>query len=300
MATSATTAWMALAAAATVSATWWWLAPANDMRDGTASAAPLPAPPSAQALLAPTPAPQRAGLRSPEQFARWLEDQSSLRGTAELDGSWDVDGQGRLHPTMALRRRFDQLLTLAGETPVDEITAYIEHDVRELVGAPGAAAVLDAWHRYVELQRTPFKSPPDRRDRQAMLAHLGEREQLRQRVLGPALAHAFFAEDHAQLQALLQTTPRDAAAVLPQVHSTRIDRTRLDPAALARLRQEDAAWADWQRRLALAQREARALQAAPELSELQRQQAVERLIAQQFDAQEAVRARALLQLQPTL
>ncbi|MED5621315.1 lipase chaperone [Ideonella sp. BN130291] len=298
MARIATTSGLALMGTAAVTAAWWWLAPVDDTRMG-ATAAPLAAAaPVAPALLAPTPASQQAGLRGPAQFTRWLEEQSSLRGMAELDGSWDVDGQGRFQPTLALRRRFDQLLTLAGEAPVDEITAYIEHEVRDLVGAPGAAAVLDAWQRYLALQRTPLRTAANSKDRQAWLAALAEREQLRQRILGPQLTEAFFAEEQAQLQALLQAAPRDAAAV-PPVHSTRIDRTRLDPAALARLQQEDAAWADWRRRLALAQREARALQAAPELSDLQRQQALERLITQQFDAQEAVRVRALLQLSPT-
>ena len=101
-------------------------------------------------LLAPTPAAEQPGLRDPAAFGRWLEEHSSLRGV-ELDGSWDVDGQGRLRPTLALRRRFDQLLTLAGEARVEEIGAYIEHEVRDLVGAPGAAAVLDAWQRYLAL-----------------------------------------------------------------------------------------------------------------------------------------------------
>jgi lipase chaperone LimK len=84
------------------------------------------------------------------------------------------------------------------------------------------------------------------------------------------------------------------------VRTMQIDRSTLDAAALARVQQADAAWADWQRRLADAKQRIAALQAAPELSALQRSEAIERLIAQQFDASEAVRARALLHLSPAV
>lgn len=245
------------------------------------------------ALLAPTPASQRDALRGPEAFGRWLERESSLRGT-ELDGSWDVDGQGAFHPTLALRRRFDQLLTLAGEAKVDEISAFIEHEVRELVGAPAASAVTDAWQRYVELQRQAFHSRIDPRDRQSLMAALAERQQARRRILGPELAQAFFADEEAQLQAMQQAAPLPVA----DAHSIVIDRTSLSPQALARLQKADADWADWQRRLEQARRDVGALQAAAELSDTQRRAAIERLLAQRFDPQETIRVRALLQLPP--
>jgi len=274
-----------------LAAGWAWMP--RPQPEAAAPAATLSAP-AAQRAAAPAP---RSTVpthpRDAANFARWMSEESSLRGI-ELDGSWDVDGQGRLEPTLALRRRFDQLLTLAGEATLDEIGAFIERDVLELVGAEGAAAVLDAWRRYVELQRHAFRTPVQGFDRQALAAALAERQQVRRRILGPALAQAFYAEDEAQLQALLQSP----AAPATEPHATQIDRSRLDAAALARLQAEEAAWADWQRRFEAARREIESLQAAPELSPPQRDEAIARLIGQRFDAREAVRVRALLQLPP--
>jgi lipase chaperone LimK len=281
---------IALAAVAAVAAWWWQLDGPQAAQQVQPKAAPAAGVRVAQA--GPAVAPVPAG-RSPAQFVRWLEEHSSLRG-ADLDGSWDVDGQGNFKPTIALRRRFDQLLTLSGETPIEQITAFIEHDVRELVGADAAAAVLDAWRRYLELQRYAWRTGVQLNDRSSLAAALAERQQVRRRILGVELAQAFYAEDEAQLQALIQSQPSPA----PE-QTLRIDRSRLDAAALARVQAEDAAWADWQRRLEAARREVQALQTAPELSALQRDEAIARLIAQRFDAKEAVRVRALLHLPPT-
>jgi lipase chaperone LimK len=259
--------------------------------DGAVAAAPLRAEPQRRPALHPVPD-VAVTPRDPAGFARWLNEQSSLRGT-DLDGSWDIDGQGRFQPTLALRRRFDQLLTLAGETPVEQVTAFIEHDVRELAGGYAAGAVLDAWQRYLELQRHAWRSAAQPGDRTSLAAALAERQQVRRRILGPELAQAFFADDEAQLQALVQ-----GGAPPAEAQTTRIDRTQLGPEALSRLQAEEAAWADWQRRFDSARHEIDALQAAPELSAPQRAQAIERLIAQRFGAQEAARVRALLHLPP--
>lgn len=252
-----------------------------------------PVAPTRPDALAPGSVPAPLTSHDPARFADWMAGQSSLRGT-ELDGSWDVDGQGRLHPTIALRRRFDQLLTLAGEASIDEITAFIEHDVRELVGPAGAAAVLDAWQRYVALQRYAFHTPVRIGDRSSFAAALAERQPVRRRILGEQMAEAFFADEDAQLQTLINSdsTPVDGAL------TTRIDPATLSADARARLQAEDAAWADWQRRLEAARRDIAALQAAPQLSPLQRDEAIARLIAQRFDVHEAVRVRALLHLPP--
>jgi lipase chaperone LimK len=269
---------------------WGWrgaIAPASAVAE---PGLPMPAA-GRPAMRQPVPSAEPTPV-DPARFGRWLDERSSLRGT-ELDGSWDVDGQGRFLPTLALRRRFDQLLTLVGETPVERITAFVEHDVRELAGGYAAGAVLDAWQRYLELQRHAWRTQARPGDRQALAAALAERQQVRLRILGPELAQAFFADDAAQLQALMRGEP-----VAPEGPTTQIDTARLDALALARLQAEDAAWAAWQRRLEAARREVQALQAAPELSALQRTQAIERLLAQRFDAQEALRVRALLHLPP--
>jgi len=283
---------LALACVLALAAGWRFGAPpAAVLSDAARAPARLHAEPQRPAVLHPVPD-AAVTPRDPARFARWLNEQSSLRGT-DLDGSWGVDGQGRFQPTLALRRRFDQLLTLAGETPVEQITAFVEHDVRELAGGYAAGAVLDAWQRYLELQRHAWRSTAQPGDRASMAAALAERQQVRRRILGPELAQAFFADDEAQLQALIQGT-----APPPEAQTTRIERTQLGPEALARLQAEEAAWADWQRRFDAARSEIQALQAAPQFSAPQRAQAIERVIAQRFDVREAVRVRALLHLPP--
>jgi len=257
---------------------------------------PAPAPQVAATAVAtphpldPTPAAQRHRLRGPEAFGQWIEAESSLRGT-ELDGSWDVDTRGEFKPTLALRRRFDHLLTLIGEARVEELTAFIGHEVQAWGGPAARTQVLQAWERYLALQRHPFRMPVQLNDRNALLAALGERQQVRRQLLGPVLAEAFFAAEEAELQALLQHGVRsEAQAASP------IDPARLDAQARQRLQQEEAAWADWERRLAQARQDVQALQAEHQLSDPQRQAAIDQLLAQRFAPGEAVRVRALLQL----
>jgi lipase chaperone LimK len=246
----------------------------------------------AVARVAPPPAAPASAARDPAAFERWLEQHSSLRGVV-LDGAWEVDAQGRLHASVALRRRFDQLLSLAGEASLDEITAYIAHDVHALAGPLAAQRVLDVWHGYLALQRHAYRTEVDMRQRSTWAPALAERQRVRQQVLGSQIAAAFFADDEAELQALLvQGGPLPPSAE----HTTAIDRAGLAPQAAMRLQQEDAAWADWERRLAEARREHAALQARAELSAPQRDEAMQRFIAQRFDAGEAVRVKALLGL----
>jgi lipase chaperone LimK len=61
-----------------------------------------------------------------------------------------------------------------------------------------------------------------------------------------------------------------------------------------RLRDEEAQWADWERRLAAARTRLQEIAAAPELSALQRAQAQAAYLAQNFAGAELVRVRALL------
>jgi hypothetical protein len=69
------------------------------------------------------------------------------------------------------------------------------------------------------------------------------------------------------------------------------------PAAAERLRQEEVAWADWERRLADAKREQAALQSHEEMSQAQRDEALVRYIAQRFKLDELVRVQGLLHAQ---
>lgn len=233
-------------------------------------------------------APSASAPRRPEDFEHWLESESSLRGVS-LDGAWDVDSEGRLQPTMALRRRFDQLLSLVGEATVDEITAFVSHDVTALAGPSAAQQVVDLWKHYIELQQHAFTAQVDMRDRGTWATALAERQQVRRRLLGEAVAKAFYADEDAALQAML------AAPAGPSNFQS-IDKASLSPQAAQRLQQEEAAWADWERRLADAKREQAELQARAEMSPEQRNEALMRYVGQRFSASEIVRVKALLQM----
>jgi lipase chaperone LimK len=272
---------------------WWTLdddAPAaRAAPPAQASAEPAAASKRAAAGLNAA-APAASQARHAAAFERWMTQHSSLRGV-DLDGAWEAGLDGQLQATIALRRRFDQLLSLLGEATLDELRAFIAYDVENLAGPAAAQRVLDVWQRYVALQQHDFRHQPDMRDRRTWAAALAERQQVRRQLLGPEIAAAFFADDEQQLQALIQ-----AQAPAQAVPVQAVDRARLAPDALARLKKEEAAWADWERRLADARRELAALNAQAQLSQLQRAEAMERFIAQRFDSGEATRVRALLQL----
>lgn len=282
---------VAAAAAVAIAAVVAWLEGGDDTAVASTNATPPDVAPRAPAASVAA-APPAAAASDPVRFARWIEERSSLRGVV-LDGAWEVDTNGRLHPTLALRRRFDQLLTLVGEATLEDLTAFVAHDVEALAGPLAAQRVLDVWQRYVALQRHAWRTPVDMRERATWAPALAERQRVRREVLGSEVATAFYAQEDAELQALLA---RSEAAPVPAVHSTAIDTTRLSPQALARLQQEDAAWADWERRLVDARREHAALRARQELSDVQRTEWMLRYLEPRFDAAEKVRVQALLGL----
>jgi lipase chaperone LimK len=293
----APTRWVAATVGgALILAAWLWSGiddPDPSRAQALAPAAAQPQAPVHPALASlSAAAPSASAPRSPEDFEHWLEEKSSLRGVS-LDGAWDIDSEGRLKPTMALRRRFDQLLTLVGEATLDEIAAYVDHDVTALAGPAAAQQVLDVWRRYVELQKHAFNLQVDMRDRNTWAPAQAERQDVRRRLLGEPVARAFYAEEDTMLQAVLAAPP--AATVSFQS----IDKSTLPPDAAERLRQEEVAWADWERRLADAKREQAALQSHEEMSQAQRDEALNRYVAQRFKADELVRVRALLQAAKT-
>jgi lipase chaperone LimK len=259
--------------------------------DGTALAA---APPASAPFGAGPPAPA-GGASSPEAFARWLGEHSSLRG-ATLDGSWgELDARGKLKPSLALRRRFDQLLTLLGETSLEQLAAFAEHDAHMALGVGGARQVMEVWRRYLELQRYEFRTRVDLRDRNSWAAALAERQPVRRNLLGADWAAAFYAEEEAQLLATIREPAQPPEAVA-SMNAAGIDVATLPPDARRRLADEEAAWVDWEKRLAQARQEWARLQAAPELSAPQRAAAIEQWMQPRFDAGEQRRVRALLHL----
>jgi lipase chaperone LimK len=269
----------------------------------------VPAPAGAAAAALPPgaePAPAEAGT----DLAAWRRERSSLRGT-ELDGSWALDAQGRLQPSLALRRRFDHLLLLRdGEASAATLTQYIAQEVEAAAGATAVPQVLDIWQRYLGLLQMSFATRVDLTRPDTWGPALAERQRARRDRLGLAWAQAFYAGEEAELQALINAqagsggggaallaaaAPASGVVVLgPQGPA----RAALSDEQRERLAAVDAEQARWNERLAQARRDVEALRTAPHLSELQRREAVRDWLMRNFDAQEQLRIRGLLDLPP--
>lgn len=228
------------------------------------------------------PGPQ--GLLAPEVGS------SSLAGT-QPDGDWGVDARGRLRPSRALRQRFDYYLSLVGEAPFASIEALVRQAAQNDLKEPALGEVLALWSRYVQLQRYSWKVAVDPKDALSLGAALGERQLIRRQLLGAEVAYAFYAEDEAQLHQLHQ----QLISAAPQpVSQGQASEPATHPQAAEREAAVQAQWQQWEERLAAARQALQKIQQAPELSSIQRRQAVDQYLTSQFLGMELVRARALL------
>lgn len=250
--------------------------------------------------------------RAPDDVAHALYVEGSLRGSSP-DGDWGVDAHGQLRPTLALRRRFDHYLSAIGEASVAELRSLVQAQAVRDVGAAAAGDILAVWDRYLALQHHRWATTADPSDALSVQRALSERRQVRREHLGPAWADAFYAAEEAQLRADLaaagtavprpESDPLRAPPALADaqaralLHQQRVVQYGED--AARRLADLDAAEADWQRRLSQARGEIARIQQSPELSQPQRQQAIERHLTEAFTATEQRRARALLELTPS-
>jgi lipase chaperone LimK len=244
--------------------------------------------------------------RTAAQWDSWLIIESSLRG-ASLDGDWGEVGPQGLLPSMALRRRFDQLMTTIGELSPTELRAMVQALAERDLG-PDATAVMAIWDRYVALTNAPLSVRPDPNNPQQWLVVLREQQAMRQNMLGADWASAFFAEEEAQLRATVAQLTSGAApeaSAPPAVWSAPPAGTSaadwqaqrqqaLGPEAAARLAALDAEDSAWELRMDLARHAMRTLAIRAELSSLQRDQALQEWLDAHFKATEQVRVKALL------
>lgn len=268
-------------------------------------------------LMGAAPSPLRslgpALSRSVADVEQALFVDGSLREAA-LDGDWSVDAAGRLQPSLALRRRFDQLLTTLGEVNLDELTAWLRDRTLRDVGPHASAEILAVWDRYIALLERPHASAARWGDPHSWAQALAERQRARRDILGPVWAEAFFRDEEEALRRRLEanTPPNTPASSRdlseapspllhpdPQLSAEELHRRRIEQFGLEaaeRLRAEDEAQAQWQARLDQARQQLQALRQAAHLSEPQRRDAIEAWIASHFDATEQLRVRALLGL----
>ena len=233
----------------------------------------------------------------------------SLRG-AEFEGGWGRWMDGRLQPDFALRQRFDQLLTTVGEIRTDELRAFIASRAERDTSREQALAVLALWDPYLALQQVRFSATLDL-SRPADWPRVLQAHQLARREhLGPAWADAFYGEEEQRFRELIAERSQATLARAPAAATDALNPSAQLPAtvlhqlrvatygreAAERLREEDLAQIAWQTRLGNARDTVHRLRHAPELSELQRELAVEQWLAQNFSASEQIRVRALLDL----
>jgi lipase chaperone LimK len=218
---------------------------------------------------------------------------TSLAGT-QPDGDWTLDARGQLQPSRALRQRFDYYLSLVGEMPLADIRDQVLGSARSSLKDPAMGQVMDLWDRYVRLQQHDWKHAVDLRQPAGWSAALTERQIVRRQLLGADAAYAFYAEEERQLQQMLaqvqsgQSGPAQSSQAAPA------------PAPLPDASEREAAvqaqWQHWEQRVNAARERVGQLTQAPELSQPQRQQAIEAYLSSQFQGSELIRVRGLLGL----
>lgn len=275
---------------------WWTVAPPPE---AVVAAATPPRGLWAWGDVAPQDLAPRPGTLAPMERARQrLFVQGSLAGT-EPAGDWCV-GDAGLRPCAALRERFDHYLLGLGEVSPADLRALVQRDAAQAHGDFLAAQIIEVWDRYWTLRQQVPRVPFDARDRSSWTALLAEQRGVRRRLLGADWAQAFYADeehDFEQLQRRLDAgapTPPDPGAPVVTDTADRVE--RYGAAAAGRLAEVDAAWADWERRLAAAQGEWSRLAQAPELSDVARHEAMARYVDEHFRHDEGLRVRALLRL----
>jgi lipase chaperone LimK len=302
-------AWVAGFGVVLGSALWWWPTPAPvavHSGDTWTSESTFTATEASTALDKASGWISGTTRRSAKQWDNWLATHSSLRGSS-LDGDWGEIGPHGLRPSLALRQRFDQLMTTLGEVNATELRAMVQSLAERDLGSH-ATQVMAVWDRYVALINAPLASRPDLSDPQQWLQVLRDQQAQRHQMLGAEWATAFFAADEAHLSATVRqlTEHRSAhqsaqvahwqappASISPDLWQTQRERI-LGVEAAARLAALDAEEAAWTQRLDAARQTQAALQNRAELSAPQRQQELERWLSTQFSEREQIRVRALL------
>jgi lipase chaperone LimK len=215
---------------------------------------------------------------------------TSLAGT-QPDGDWGVDAQGQFKASRALRQRFDYYLSLVGEMPLADIHAQVLQAAKQSLKEPALGQVMALWDRYVQLQQHAWKHAVDLRQSASWSAALSERQAVRRQRLGADVAQAFYADEERELQDMLARLNSGQSSALASIEPVQ---GVLHPQASQREADLQAQWQQWDQRIAVARQQVQSFRQAPELSELQRQQSIEQVLASQFQGAELTRARVLL------
>jgi lipase chaperone LimK len=231
--------------------------------------------------VAPTSAAHIAGL-SPA---------SSLANT-QTDGEWSIGANGQPQPSRALRRRFDYLLLQQGEVSLDSVAQQIRQQVQIAHGAATAQKIMALWDSYLRLQQHAWTVQVNMQRPATWTSALAERSTVRRQLLGPAWADAFYRDEENELKQMIAQASSDLPAAAAVQAYTPIPL----PDAAQRNAEHEAQWQHWEHRLDAARIRVQELRSAPELSEPQRQEAIQIYVHQQFNAGELLRVKALLKI----
>lgn len=153
---------------------------------------PLPLPSAAVAAPAVTPA---------AELARWVakgralgERPASLAGT-QVDGALQVDADGNLIIDLGVRRVFDYFLATIGEESLDDIRARIALYLQQHLPAAAAQQAWDLLTHYLDYKDALAEMPGHDGSYDGMRDSLQQARELRDALLGPTLAEAFFREE---------------------------------------------------------------------------------------------------------
>lgn len=245
-------------------------------------------------------------VRTPDQVRTRLFQEGSFQGT-EPAGEWCVaDGQ-TLKPCNGLRSRFEYFVLGLGEVSIAEIRGLIQDEARKAHGDKLAAQIVELFDKYWKIRTYDWTHHFVQTDRSTWMPVFEEQKSVRRQILGVAWAEAFFAEDEkhfleyfAQLESG-QPPPPDPGEPVPQMDpgkdpaAVRAERVaRYGEEAADRLSKVDAEWADWDRRLSAARSEWERLQAAPNLSDAQKKDEMNRYVNENFQGKDVIRVKGLV------
>jgi hypothetical protein len=199
---------------------------------------------------------------------------------------------GGLAPSIEVRRRFDwysQALAPSGaEDRLDtlEVEALLEQDAKAACGEVAAQQIRTLWRGYIAIAAEPGARAADLGARASAL------KAAQQAQLGQQWAEAFFGDDHRALEARLGGAADTGATAASSAASLALTSPSASAQASAAVAELQARWADFDRRIAEAGREWRALGEQGAATPAQ----ADALLNRWFSADERVRASALLNL----
>lgn len=142
-------------------------------------------------------------LRSADQVREALMATPAFKGS-QPDGDCRVNAAGHLQPDIELRRRFDYYLREQTEVTSGELRSLIAADACPGRGPEAVSQMLDLWDRYARLRAYAYQTPASPRNPFTWLPALNEHKAVRRQILGAAWAEAFYGDEEALFQKLVE------------------------------------------------------------------------------------------------